>query len=177
MKFYLPFIVLLFTSVCSRSFIVTQDDPYYDLRIKRMNSIGSDTECSVSFSDGRNFETGYFHIANDSIRLVKKGEPDTLAAPFKDVTSIYYIDHWDGLIQGGIFGGAIGFPVGYILLPDWRDFNGTVQHTPETGGCCIGGIGIIVGSIAGVSYGTLKAYELGQDSIGQKDTLATWNER
>ena len=110
-------LTFLFTA-CSRSFIVTKDDPYYDLRIKRMNSIGSDTECCVGFRDGQNFETEYLHIANDSIRLVEIGKPDTLVVPFRDLSSIYYIDHWDGFMRGGLLGAAIGFPVGYILLPE-----------------------------------------------------------
>lgn len=165
------FIVL---TACSRSIIVTRDDPYYDLRIKRMNLVGSKFDCSVGFKNGRKVETIFFKIDNANFKYVEQEKSDTLIVPFSDVTSIYYIDRWDGLFHGALIGGFIGYPVGYILLPDWRDFGGALQHSPETGGCCIGGIGTIAGSVWGVSYGSLKQYTLEQDSTNSTDSLIIW---
>lgn len=105
---------------------------------------------------------------------VEKGSTDTLSVPFRNVTSIYFFDRRDGFIQGALIGGAIGFPVGYVLLQDWTDFGGATHHSPETGGCCLGAVGTIAGAIPGAINGTQKTYTLKEDGSAQKDTLIIW---
>ncbi len=165
---------IFFLNSCSRTFILSGQSERYEKSIRNLNSIGKSKECRVTVKSGFTFVTDSLAVQNDLLIFRSLHSDSIMTLDFKEVTSIYYDDHWAGFFEGGLLGFAIGFSVGYVTLPEWRDFGGAEHYSPQTGGCCIGTLGGIAGATFGGVHGVTKMYEISDDT-SSVDTAQSFN--